>query len=405
MGEFHFQLQETDRLVFRTFVDCNMAEAWVDDLLRIFPGKYGEDPVWGNARDLRYAQGRSVPEAMMRPEQDFTEAELPCNALPGEKGLHGAVWFESLYQTSGGTLYALYHNENYPSTLPWEEETGRGYRDTDWPPGLQGDSSVQAVCRIGIMRSDDGGQSWNDRGILLEDRDDRLIRSPINRNFTFPGGVGDPSAVACGDFLYVFFGEYGYPGPYDPNTHVPEMEASGQCISVARVALADLDQPAGRAFRWDGTGFRASWDAVGRPIASLQIDATEGGGPVSSGRHSFHWGPSVSWNEHLQGWVMVMGRVDSEFWAGDSVWISFNPHADLGEGTNSQDWSTPKLLLRKPGHTLWYPSLQPPDDPDSVAARHTCVFLGQRARLWFKDLAPSTHRYLSENEIVFDRKE
>ena len=401
MNKPFFTISEADRLVFQTFVDCNMSEAWVGDQLRIFPGKYGEDPVWGDARDLRYAQGKSVTAAMTQPEHAFTQAILPPNAMPGEPGLHGAVWFESLYQTADGPLYALYHNENYPATLPWNAETGEGYRETDWPPGLQGESSVQAVCRIGIMRSDDGGQSWTDRGILLEDLDARLIRSPINRNYTFPGGVGDPSAVACGDFLYVFFGEYGYPGTYDPVTHTPDLEAFGQCISVARVALADLDNPAGQAFRWDGSGFEAPWNGIGRPITALQIDACEGGGPVSSGRHSFHWGPSVSWNESIRCWVMVMGRVDAEFWAGDSIWISFNTHADLGEGANSQDWSAPQLLLRKPGHTLWYPSLQPPDDPAAVDARHTCVRLGQRARLWVKDLAPSVHRYLSEYELVF----
>jgi len=31
---------------FNSFVDCNMAEAWVGDTFRIFPGKYGEDPLW-----------------------------------------------------------------------------------------------------------------------------------------------------------------------------------------------------------------------------------------------------------------------------------------------------------------------------------------------------------------------
>jgi hypothetical protein len=42
-----FSLIQTERFVFNSFVDCNMAEAWIGDTLRIFPGKYGEDPVWG----------------------------------------------------------------------------------------------------------------------------------------------------------------------------------------------------------------------------------------------------------------------------------------------------------------------------------------------------------------------
>ncbi|HEY3549074.1 MAG TPA: hypothetical protein VGK17_23620, partial [Propionicimonas sp.] len=109
----------------------------------------------------------------------------------------------------------------------------------------------------------------------------------------------------------------------------------------------------------------------------------------------------VSWNDHLEAWVMTFGRVDAEFWAGDSVWISFNPHADLGEGANSQDWTKPELLFRKPGHTLWYPSLQPLGTAEDVAARRTAVRLGRQARLWVKDLGPSTHRYLSEHVITF----
>jgi hypothetical protein len=37
-------LISTTKFYFNSFVDCNMAEAWVGDTLRIFPGKYGEDP-------------------------------------------------------------------------------------------------------------------------------------------------------------------------------------------------------------------------------------------------------------------------------------------------------------------------------------------------------------------------
>jgi len=398
-------LEPAERLVYGAFVDCNVAEAWVGDRLRIFTGKYGEDPVWGEARDLKYADGVDAPAAFATPAGDFVEVALPQNAAPSTPGLHGAVWFESVYapptEPPGGVLFALYHNENYPQTLPFDARTGEGYRADNWPPGLQGEGSVQAVCRIGIMSSVDGGRSWTDRGILLEDRQPRLVLSPINASYTFPGGVGDPSAVACGDHLYVFYGEYGYPGEFDPSTWDPAFEAAGQCISVARIALADLEAPAGRARRWDGTGFGAAPDGIGAPIASLQLSGAEGGGPVSAGNRSFHWGPSVSWNDHLHAWVMTFGRVDAEFWAGDSVWISFNRHVDLGEGANSQDWTKPELLFRKPGHTLWYPSLQPLGTTDDVAERRTAVRLGRQARLWVKDLGPSTHRYLSEHVITF----
>lgn len=402
------RLEPAERVTFGSFVDCNMAEAWVGDRLRIFPGKYGEDPVWGPADELMHADGATADEALLAPLERFDRPRMPAVAAAGEPGLHGAVWFEAMYRhehdASGNTLTAVYHNENYPQTLPYSPETGDGYREVAWPPGLQGDGSAQAVPRIGLMRSDDGGLSWRDLGIILEDRDERMIRLPHNGNNTFPGGVGDPSAVASGDHLYVFFGEYGYPGRYDAGTFHPAIEADGQCVSVARIALADLDEPVGRARRWDGTAFAAPADGVGRPIRSLQIPAHDGGGAVSAGDARFYWGPSVSWNDYLDCWVMLMGRVDGPYWVGGSVFVSFNPHHDLGEGSNSQDWSSPELLLESPGETLWYPSLQPTSSPEDVAARRTSVRLGRRARLFVKHLAPGgTDWYGSEHVVEFER--
>ena len=314
------RLIETPRFTFRSFVDCNMAAAWVGDSFRIFPGKYGEDPVWGDGSELKMAEGATVSEAFSREPHEFVAPTLPPNTTPGTPGLHGAVWFETVYQhpgdTSGRTLYALYHNENYPETLPYDPATGEGLSDTDWPPGLRGDESVQAVPRIGIMRSVDGGDTWEDRGILIEDRDDRMIRLPVNRNYCFPGGVGDPSAIADGEYLYVFFGEYAYPSTWSADTWDRDVEAAAQCVSVARIPLDRLDDPTGAAKRWGGSAFDVAWDAAGTPIRSLQIPAEDGGGAVSQGDELYYWGPSVSWNEHLECWVMLLGRVAGELLGG-----------------------------------------------------------------------------------------
>jgi len=67
---------------------------------------------------------------------------LSCRQMPGQapRGLHGAVWFETICQdkkdATGKTLYAIYHNENYPATLPYDKTTGKGYINKDWPRGL-----------------------------------------------------------------------------------------------------------------------------------------------------------------------------------------------------------------------------------------------------------------------------
>jgi hypothetical protein len=204
-----------------------------------------------------------------------------------------------------------------------------------------------------------------------------------------------------GDYLYLFYGEYGYPGVYDSVRYDPAVEWSGQCISVARIALADLDQPEGKAKRWDGQGFNAPWDGIGKPVAALQIPMQAGGGPASSPSGGFHWGPSVSWNTYLNGWVMLMGHVTGQSWVGSKLFISFNPHPDLGAGNNAQDWTKPQLLVDKPGHTMWYPSLQPMNTPEDIAGKHTSLRLGQRARLFFKysDLG----KYCSEYIVEFEK--
>lgn len=402
------RLHPVDRFTFRSFVDCNMATAWVGDRFRIFPGKYGEDPVWGTADDLKIGEGGTVSEAFSSEPAAFRSPRLPANAPPGSPGLHGAVWFETVYQDpadeTGRTLYAMYHNENYPETLPFDAATGEGLSDVDWPPGLKGEGSVQAAPRIGIMRSVDGGDSWEDRGILLEDRDERMIRLPVNRNYCFPGGVGDPSAVASGDHLYVFFGEYAYPTAWSAETWDSDVEAAGQCISVARVPLSSLDSPTGAARRWDGSGFAAGWDAAGVPIAALRIPRADGGGAVSQGDEQYYWGPSVSWNEHLGVWVMLMGRVDGAFWVGDSVFVSINPHRDLGAGDNSQKWSTPVRILHRPGHTLWYPAFQPTDSAEDLALRRTCLRLGAEARLFVKDMTDAAADYVCDHRVEFVRR-
>lgn len=402
-----FKLIETEKFLFNSFVDCNMAEVWIGDTFRIFPGKYGEDPLWGYANELEFADGANPDEVFLRKTDEFTDPVMPPNVPPGQKGLHGAVWFETVYQdtkdTSGKTLYALYHNENYPETLPYDSITGEGYIDKNWPQGLKGPTSAAAVCRIGIMKSVNGGRSWENKGIIIEDLQPRMVLKPHNTSETFAGGVGDPSAIANGDYLYVFYGEYGYPGEYNPENYDPSLEWSGQCISIARIALTDLDNPEGKAKRWDGQSFNAPGNGVGKPVSSLQIPGEEGGGAASVANQKFHWGPSVSWNTYLNCWVMLMGRVEGTSWKGTNLYISFNTNQDLNDGTNSQEWSKPQLLVSRPGHTLWYPSLQPMNTPEDIQNRNTCLKLGKKARLFFKDMEGDRHEYLSEYIVEFEK--
>jgi len=408
-GDFNpsFRLVPAEKVQFKSFVDCNMAEAWIGDTFRIFPGKYGEDPLWGDAWDLKFTNGKNAPDAFDNDSSEFVNPRMPENVLPGQGGLHGAVWFETIYQDkedmTGRTLYAIYHNENYPSTLPYDTVSGEGYRNEKWPQGLLGPKSPAAVCRIGIMKSTNGGRSWENKGIFIEDLDPRLILKPHNTSNTFAGGVGDPSAVSSGDFLYLFYGEYGYPGEYDEATYDRITEWSGQCISIARISLRDLDNPAGKALRWDGTSFTVPFDGAGKPVVSLQIPVEDGGGPASSPGGGFHWGPSVSWNTYLNCWVMLMGKVTGPSWLGNQVYISFNKNLDFTAPSAAQEWSKPVLLFEKPGYTLWYPSLQPMNTKEDIKNRYTCLRLGKRARFFVKSLKPGDDEYSSEYIIEFEK--
>lgn len=401
-----FELKKTSPIYFNSFVDCNMAEAWIGDTFRIFPGKYGEDPLWGNAQELKYADGITVEEVFNRKSNEFTPPNMPMNAAPTALGLHGAVWFETVYQdkkdATGKTLYAIYHNENYPETFPYNASNGKGYINKNWPQGLTGTKTPAAVCRIGIMKSMNGGHSWENKGIVLEDNQERMILKPYNNSVTFAGGVGDPSAVASGDYLYLFYGEYGYAGKYDSLTYDPKKEQAGQCISMARIKLTDLDAPTGKAKRWDGKNYAALYDGIGQPIQSIQIATANGGGPTSHLKSKYYWGPSVSWNNYLQSWVMLMAKAEDTSWKGTSIYISFNKNKILDE-KNSQAWTEPQLVLTKPGSTVWYPALQPIGDANASIKKLTTFNMGEKARLFYKDQRKDTAVYISEYELHFKK--
>src|ERR1700687_3771593 len=81
----------SEKFVFWSFVDCNMASVWIGDTFSIFPGKYGEDPLWGDSHELKFASGHSVDEVFSRKPEEFREPVMPRNVKPGRTGLHGAV--------------------------------------------------------------------------------------------------------------------------------------------------------------------------------------------------------------------------------------------------------------------------------------------------------------------------
>ena len=56
---------------------------------------------------------------------------------------------------------------------------------------------------------------------------------------------------------------------FDASTYDPVLEYNGQCISIAKIKLTDLDKPQGRAKRWDGKAFNVPYDGIGTPVKSF----------------------------------------------------------------------------------------------------------------------------------------
>ncbi|HEV8082617.1 MAG TPA: hypothetical protein VGP55_05415 [Chitinophagaceae bacterium] len=98
-----------------------------------------------------------------------------------------------------------------------------------------------------------------------------------------------------------------------------------------------------------------------------------------------------------------MAKAEGPSWKGNSVYISFNKNADLGAGKNSQEWSAPEILLNKPAHIIWYPSLQPLNSAEDIAEKNTCLKLDKEARLFYKDQYNNSSSYISTGKIKFEK--
>jgi hypothetical protein len=98
---------------------------------------------------------------------------------------------------------------------------------------------------------------------------------------------------------------------------------------------------------------------------------------------------------------MLMGHVEGQSWIGDKLYISFNYNKDLGKNDHSQTWTKPQVLVQKPGHVLWYPSLQPMNTQEDISAKNTSLKLGKKARLFFK--YSNLGKYFSEYVIEFEK--
>lgn len=225
----------------------------------------------------------------------------------------GGVWMEAVVAAPDGTWYGYYHNERVATACG---------------------STTKVVPRIGAARSKDHGATWYDLGIILQAPESTYVCNTNNRYFV--GGVGDLSVVLdrSGQFLYVFFSQYG-------------RTAAEQGVGVARLMWADRDKPAGKLDVWSS--------GVWLPLSGTQVD---GATPIFLMSRLWHdadadvdayWGPTVHWNEYLQQYVMLLNRAEDESFTQEGIYITMSPSLET-----PSTWAPPAKIMNG---GQWYPQV------------------------------------------------
>lgn len=218
------------------------------------------------------------------------------------------IWIEAVWPEGNGVVFAWYH----------QEQDGIC-------PGLD-----LAVPRIGAAVSFDGGQTFQDLGVILASGDAIDCSA---RNGYFAGGSGDFSVVLDGSrqFFYILFSNYGG-------------LQQDQGIAVARMAFADRYNPSGHVWKY----FQGAWSEPG--INGRVSPVFPANASWQSAETDAFWGPSLHWNSYLGSYVMLLNHTCcAPGWPEDGVFISFN--ANLSDPSG---WTEPQQIVD--GGT-WYPQV------------------------------------------------
>jgi hypothetical protein len=249
----------------------------------------------------------------------------------------GGVWMEAVVAAPDGTWYGYYHNERIAS------ECGE---------------TTKVVPRIGAARSKDHGATWFDLGIILEAPASTYVCNTNNRYFV--GGVGDLSVVLdrSGQFLYLFFSQYG-------------RTATEQGVGAARMMWGDRDKPVGKLDVWS--------KSVWVPLSGTQVtDAT----PIflmsrlwhADARVDAYWGPTVHWNEYLQQYVMLLNRAADESFTQEGIYVSMTSTLET-----PSTWASPTKIMNG---GQWYPQvigLEAGAGTDKFAGHEARFFMSGRS--------------------------
>lgn len=267
----------------------------------------------------------------------------------------GGTWMEAIVGDVDDTWYGFYHNELAGTVCP----------DTE-----------KVVAQIGAARSNDRGATWHNLGPVLE-LPASLARC-VTANHYFVGGAGDFSVALDRDhqYLYLLYTQY-------------VEQDGGVGVSAARMPWALRDTPRGALAVWnDGAWLPAQRLDIEDDVPdaeALTVDAWSY--PVATPFHAapnrwdddrlgvdVFWGPAVHWNTHLELWVMLLNRAQSNEWDQEGVYVSYNAALD-----DPGAWSTPIKLL---SGGRWYPQvigIEPNAGTDKEAGQVARFFMGGRS--------------------------
>lgn len=376
---FRVMLTPAETVKLNGYQDCNIPGVWIDDKYRTFHGTFHkENDPHGKSSGI-YKEGNHVIEAMT----SSISVPYRINTSDGIDRPGIGMWIESIYQSAPNnkTLYALYHNENNYSTI---NDVGLVEHALGLDPNnLKDEVLCGPIIRIGLIKSVDGGATWDDLGIILQDDYMHFVILPHLVSGGYIGGTTDPSWINGKDgYMYIFYTEVSYPETYDPKTYDPGKEASHQGICIARIPVGDLDKPFdesgnSKVLRWDGKGFNSPGiGGMSCPIPSLKApDASA----VSQNLPHINWGPSVSWNKYLHAWTMTMTHACRRFLRSDYCYVSFNSSSSLSDPAS---WSRPARCTPEPVADLFpfFPVFQ---SESGISLHESTVELGRNARYFF----------------------
>jgi len=304
--------------------DCNSPMHWDGRTLYLF-NSAGEP--W-----------RSAGPDLLHLTSNYVRCEFDTKPLGGR-------WIEATWKEPGSFLYGWYHLE---------------------PAGLCPGRTLTAP-RIGAARSLDNGKTWQDLGIIIDTPTNTFRCDSPNKYFA--GGHGDFSVMADPrrDYIYFFFSNY--TGPL-----------SEQGVCVARMRFSDLDGPAGKVWKWDGTVW--SGPGLGGPATAIF--------PAKIDWHRFDadafWGPSIHYNSHLGQYVMLLNHAIDSDWKQEGVYVSF-----INSLENPAKWTQPKKILGDLRKDEWYPQVAGLNkgETDKVVGQMSRLFVRGESRWEILFLKPS----------------